>query len=275
VLADLDLRKEALSKFLGENVAKEAKFSPCSGGVNNFMDYVLLPSGNKYVLRIYNNGFDRERVDFEHRVLKEVSSKRQLSFMIPVPKPSLTDGKGHAILSNGAESSLFDFIPGELPKKTRARAIGSACGELCTAMEGITVDMVSPNARYFNIFDAHYAINEELFFEEIKKPEWGSYQNSRKYVDLLADEIRKMVTKLEAFKALNLPEQLIHADLHYDNVLCVDDKVSGLLDFEFCAFDWRGTFLNINFVTDLFNSIAFQYVKLPSVFRSTLESLMH
>jgi Ser/Thr protein kinase RdoA (MazF antagonist) len=35
--------------------------------------------------------------------------------------------------------------------------------------------------------------------------------------------------------------QPIHGDLHYDNVLC-DAKtgaVTGLLDFEFCAVDWR------------------------------------
>ena len=35
------------------------------------------------------------------------------------------------------------------------------------------------------------------------------------------------------------PKQLIHGDLHYDNVLVEADKVSGLLDFEFCAYDWR------------------------------------
>ncbi|GIL84124.1 hypothetical protein Vretimale_11089 [Volvox reticuliferus] len=33
--------------------------------------------------------------------------------------------------------------------------------------------------------------------------------------------------------------QLIHGDLHYDNVMVVEDTVSGLLDFEFCAYDWR------------------------------------
>lgn len=45
-----------------------------------------------------------------------------------------------------------------------------------------------------------------------------------------------------------LPTQLIHGDLHYDNILCqleCDDQstggcqVTGLLDFEFCAVDWR------------------------------------
>ena len=33
--------------------------------------------------------------------------------------------------------------------------------------------------------------------------------------------------------------QLIHGDLHYDNVLVENGKVTGLLDFEFCAHDWR------------------------------------
>ena len=33
--------------------------------------------------------------------------------------------------------------------------------------------------------------------------------------------------------------QLIHGDLHYDNVLVENGKVTGLLDFEFCASDWR------------------------------------
>lgn len=32
---------------------------------------------------------------------------------------------------------------------------------------------------------------------------------------------------------------MIHGDLHYDNVMVVGDDVSGLLDFEFCAYDWR------------------------------------
>jgi hypothetical protein len=35
------------------------------------------------------------------------------------------------------------------------------------------------------------------------------------------------------------PKQLIHGDLHYDNVLVENGKVTGLLDFEVCAHDWR------------------------------------
>jgi Ser/Thr protein kinase RdoA (MazF antagonist) len=46
-------------------------------------------------------------------------------------------------------------------------------------------------------------------------------------------------------KYQNLPVQLIHGDLHYDNVLVEDDKVSALLDFEFASFDWRALELAI------------------------------
>ena len=42
-----------------------------------------------------------------------------------------------------------------------------------------------------------------------------------------------------------LPSQLIHGDLHYDNVLVNDGKVSGLLDFEFAMYDWRAMELAI------------------------------
>jgi homoserine kinase type II len=36
-----------------------------------------------------------------------------------------------------------------------------------------------------------------------------------------------------------LPEQIINADLHFDNVLCEGDNVTGVVDFEFAALDWR------------------------------------
>ena len=46
-------------------------------------------------------------------------------------------------------------------------------------------------------------------------------------------------------ETLSLPVQLIHADLHYDNVLVHEERVSGLLDFEFSVHDWRGRWSGI------------------------------
>ena len=46
-------------------------------------------------------------------------------------------------------------------------------------------------------------------------------------------------------KLLGLPMQLIHGDLHYDNVLCDEDSLRAILDFEFCAMDYRAMELAI------------------------------
>ena len=88
-----------------------------SGGVNNVMDYVICPSGEKYVLRIYNNGLNSARVIFEHKVLDELLSRTKLDFKIPTALKSFKTGKSHVVLSTGAEASMFEFIPGILPKK--------------------------------------------------------------------------------------------------------------------------------------------------------------
>merc|ERR1712187_536270 len=47
----------------------------------------------------------------------------------------------------------------------------------------------------------------------------------------------------EEYKAL--PRQLIHADMHYDNILVKDSRVTGILDFEFAAYEWRAMDLAI------------------------------
>ena len=40
-------------------------------------------------------------------------------------------------------------------------------------------------------------------------------------------EIKKMEGRLQQYTQLGLPTQLIHGDLHYDNVLTLEDSVSG------------------------------------------------
>jgi len=144
-LTDLDLAKEALALFVGDD-AEKTEIVPTSGGVNNIVQYVTLPSGEKQLLRIYNNGLDSQRVRFEHDVLNALNAKNakaeendKLSFQVPNFIPSKS-GDTMVKLSNGAEACMVELIPGVLPKLSTVQDIGRACGELLTALA--TLDAV-------------------------------------------------------------------------------------------------------------------------------------
>ena len=94
------------------------------------------------------------------------------------------------------------------------------------------------------MFKAHHATTREIFFEEVKKPSFDSSPGVRESIDLLTKEVVEILSRIERLHDLSLPIQLIHADLHYDNVLVDGEKVSGLLDFEFSVHDWRACEVN-------------------------------
>lgn len=238
-MTNMDVLHEAARKFLPEG---NYHFKPTSGGVNNIVAYVEDDRSHQtYILRVYNNGNDSHRVRFEHSILQQLN-KMNLSFRIPTTVPSLETGSPHVLLSNGAEASLFEIIPGQLPKLTKVREIGLASGELCSAMSKVQLDLPSPNPPYYDLYKVHHAVTREAFFQRIEE---SDFDDIRDTTNALKREIIYLEELIQRLLSLNLPKQLIHGDLHYDNVLVVEDGVSGLLDFEFCAYDWRAMELAI------------------------------
>lgn len=204
------------------------------------MQYVTAPDGKRYILRIYNNGGKSNKVVFEHEVLQQLG-KQALSFQVPTAKRS-RNGKAHELLSSGDEACVFEIIPGTLAKTTSPQEVGRATGELCSAMAAIDMggrEASAPVPPYFDVFNVHHSMNRELFYKQVA--ENPGFAVCREAIDYLTSEIRALEPKLEAYTSggAKLPMQLIHGDLHYDNVLVLEDTVSGLLDFEFVAYDWR------------------------------------
>lgn len=226
------LLKEAAEHFLP---GEEMTFTPTDGGVNNLVQIAETSKGDKYVLRIYNNGGNVERVKYEHAILNTLA-KKEMSFQTPRYMPDVKTGETHIRLSNGGEACICQVIPGSLPKTADPATIGKAAGELLMELGEIKLDMKSPTAPYYDIFDVHHAMSKEIFYTEIEK-EW--VESVRPFINVLVAEMRRLEDRLVELKAANLPEQLIHGDLHFDNVLFDGDKVTGLLDFEFAAEDWR------------------------------------
>jgi len=84
-LTDKELAWEAIRKFVDETDV--ISMEPTKGGVNNIVQYITLKSGKKLLLRIYNNGFDTPKVEFEHELLRQLNllqanSQNKFSFQV-------------------------------------------------------------------------------------------------------------------------------------------------------------------------------------------------
>lgn len=236
-------------------------FKPCSGGINNVVYYLLrsevsdcspkgfiedsiLKKDRKYVIRLYNNGMDTNKVIFEHLVLKylnELAPSFSLNFEFPKPISS-KNGDTHVMLSNGIRSAIFHYTDGYLPNLKFVNKLGVACGQTAMVLQRVTSKFTmielenGPTKPYYDIFRAHHAINRILFFELVQLSKWDSIRSS---LDILVKKIVEIEDILKYYHSINLPKQLIHGDLHFDNILCNDVGVTAVLDFEFVAFDWR------------------------------------
>lgn len=66
----------------------------------------------------------------------------------------------------------------------------------------------------------HHAMPQQAVESD---PSFGAARNEMR--DLSA-EVERMVQRLETLSAAGLPTQLIHGDVHFDNVLVLDGRVS-------------------------------------------------
>jgi len=237
---DLEAAANALSFFLDDS---KAVITPTSGGVNNYVLYVDTTEGERFVLRMYNNGGETERVRYEHSVLEQMERAgltAQLPFKLPKYLPSLATGATMVEMPDGNQACLCELIEGGLPKTADPRLLGRAVGQLMTAMGQLDLSKVEGEEcdPYYDIYKAHPITNRENFYEYAAGPELDV---CREAMETMVQEFKVCDAFIEAGLRKGLPEQVIHGDLHYDNVLCDEGtgEVTGLLDFEFCGNDWR------------------------------------
>ena len=234
---------EAAAHFL-EAPHDTLAFERCGGGVNNKVYRVVDTStGVQHILRVYNNGFNDARVAYEHEVLRQLAERAaSLPFEIPTLVTALpASGRGtSARLASGAHACMFRTIRGGAAPLSAARAIGAATAQLVDAMATIVVppELGSPNPLYRNPWEAHHTVTRDAFLALVASD--PAFVSVRSDMDFLVREIeRAEVLISEILASGDLPEQQLHADLHFDNVLCDGDVVTGVLDLEFSAFDWR------------------------------------
>jgi len=208
---------------------------PLTRGTNNLIQRVEAPTGS-YALRVYSNTTDAARLRFECGVLAQLTEAR-LPFALPTPLPTLDGAYFIEIESErGAVlATLTPYIPGQPPARDnldQAKAAGEALGRLTVAMARLAIPAEGISWRSSgDLARCHPLVPDPpAAFADLPLPDEKRQRLISGYTWLI-----ERIPDLYA----TLLQQLEHEDFDPGNVLMEETRVTGVLDFEFCARDLR------------------------------------
>jgi homoserine kinase type II len=211
------------------------QFRTLANGTNNQMQRVETPGGS-YVLRVYRNHADLARLRFEHDLLRQLDVSA-LPFAVPAPIPTAAGESYVRIATEKGEAlvTLTALIGGEHPQRDdlgQAEAAGEALALLDVALSRITpaYPQAAISWRSYGdlerchplVPDPRSAIAELPIADDARCRLLACYEG--------------LMQRVPAVYA-SLPQQLVHEDCEPSNLLMLGHRVTGVLDFEFCARD--------------------------------------
>lgn len=235
------LSEKTIDYILSQYFSSEHRWIVSTGksGYNNTTRYIQIGE-KKYILRIYETHKDESKVRVEHEVLLELNNTANLPFQIPVPILSKS-GQTLIRLTDGSEkiACLYQYINGDNPEFENIEVIhsfGKTTGLLLKALHNVNLSCPFAYRPYYEIEYAH----PKCPIDKVKK--W-CLSPPMEFMDQVS-RLRLMAEQLAEFQSFvpklqTLPHQLIHGDLNSSNVLCMDDMVTAILDFEFATNDLR------------------------------------
>ena len=201
---------------------------PLPRGTNNLTYTVATPS-ERYILRIYQNTAEQERVRYEHTLLTRLEHMG-LSFSVPA---LITTRSGSTLLpvpdgANQKLAALFHLIPGQHPDGgalAQYRSCGAALAELDQALSHVTIHTLpAPYPLVDDLSQIHPSVPDPLgMLEEMPLEQARRAQLIR----IIGDVVASLPTLYRS-----LPQQIVHGDFDTSNVLMEGDRVTGVLDFE-------------------------------------------
>ena len=176
-------------------------------------------AGARFILTMYEQRMDVAELPFFLGLLDHLAARSS-----PVPR-TIHDHDGAAFRTvAGKAVALIEFLPGvsvDKPTPAQARAVGAALAGL----HRHSADFAGERANSLSL------------------PQWrelfdGCGADGLASIDAgLPAIVAQELAFLEAHWPHHLPRSIIHADLFPDNVLLLDDRVSGLIDFYFACHD--------------------------------------
>ncbi|MFZ1743399.1 MAG: homoserine kinase [Pontixanthobacter sp.] len=192
-------------------------------GVSN-SNWLIETTGNsgraqRFILTIYEERTKLSDLPFFLSLLDHLSAKS-----CPVPR-TIHDREGQAYrIVDGKAAALIEFLPGvsiDQPDEGQARAVGAALASIHKAAG----DFAGSRANDLGPAQCR-ALLSRCNRSDLAAIDPG-----------LPELIDRRMDEVEADWPAHLPRSIIHADLFPDNVLILEGKVTGLIDFYFACND--------------------------------------
>lgn len=211
-----------------------SKVEPTNQGTVNTTFFVETQTG-KYVLKLYNDSITTAQIEYEHSLLAYLQLCN-LSFVVPTPIPT---SLGETLVTVKQDNSLLrvallPFIAGNSSIRqniTHPHAISQTLGELHHALAGFDSEGKMAQLPAISALNHIHPLVTPL---EVPKLLKLTLIQQERLVKTLTEVIE---TAPNLYKTLLV--QTTHADYLSPNVLLLDNRVVGVLDFEFATFDLR------------------------------------
>jgi homoserine kinase type II len=212
---------EAASALLTRyDVGRLTALKGIAEGVQN-SNFLVETDQARFILTLYESRVDTADLPYFHAMLAHLHAKG-----CRVPR-FIEDAEGRWLQEvAGRKGCLIEFLSGvsvSEPDAALAAAVGRALGEMHGALADFAERRPNPLGQ-----QSWRTLLEECDTAASEELQPGLHQR-------IADEC----DFLEANWPTDLPQSAVHADLFPDNVLILDGKVTGLIDFYFACTDAR------------------------------------
>ncbi len=213
-----EVTDEALSDLLaGYAIGRAVAMKGIAEGVEN-TNYLLTTEQGEFILTLYEKRVASSDLPFFIALLEHLAARS-----VPCPVP-IRDQRGEALQTVcGRAAAVFTFLKGisvRRPTVSHCAEVGAALARLHLAGRGF------PMRRENSLSLAGWPKLRAMI---------GAQADD--FAPGLSDLLDRELAFLNSAWPAGLPEDVIHADLFPDNVLFLDGKVSGMIDFYFACND--------------------------------------
>ncbi len=213
------ISKEEIEIFLKSyNIGNLISYEGIIKGTEN-TNFKIITTKNKYILTIFEKRVQPEDLPFFMSLQKELAIN---NFKCPLP---IKNNKGSIINKLKHKNAvIISFLDGE----NLSKIIPEHCQEVGTIIAKFTnITKISKLSRANSLSYKNWI----KIYESCKNTNDNSYQDYFKVLD-------KELVFLKNNWPTDLPTAIIHADLFIDNVLFLNNKISGIIDFYFSCNDF-------------------------------------